>query len=102
MASEILPEHESDKSVSDQPAAVPVSVDVDARGLRCPLPLLKAKQALNQAPAGGYVRVLATDAGSVRDFHSYAELSGNRVYSFSARGGVYEYVLQKVPTVVRE
>lgn len=70
-------------------------LQVDATGLRCPLPLLKAKQALNQLQRGETVRVTATDAGSVRDFHAFAELSGHRIIRFAERDGVYEYLLQK-------
>lgn len=70
-------------------------LQVDATGLRCPLPLLKAKQALNQLQHGETVRVTATDAGSVRDFHAFAELSGHRIIRFTECDGVYEYLLQK-------
>lgn len=68
---------------------------VDATGLRCPLPLLKAKQALNQLQAGETVKVMATDSGSVRDFHAFADLSGHRIIRFAESDGVYEYILQK-------
>jgi tRNA 2-thiouridine synthesizing protein A len=75
--------------------ALSVQLEVDASGLRCPLPLLKAKQALNNLQSGERVKVVATDAGSVRDFHAFAELSGNSILSFTERAGLYEYVLQK-------
>ncbi|NIB42023.1 sulfurtransferase TusA family protein [Pseudomaricurvus alkylphenolicus] len=70
--------------------------EVDARGLNCPLPLLKAKQALNQLDSGDRLRVLATDAGSVRDFKTFTELSGNLLVESSESDGCYTYVLQKV------
>lgn len=87
----------SDRDLSDSvTSALNVSrVQVDATGLRCPLPLLKAKQALNQLQPGETLRVTATDAGSVRDFHAFAELSGNRLISFVEVDGVFEYLLQK-------
>jgi tRNA 2-thiouridine synthesizing protein A len=69
--------------------------EVDARGLSCPLPLLKAKQALNRLAAGERLRVVATDAGSVRDFRVFCEQSGNRLIEASENGGVYTYLLQK-------
>lgn len=75
--------------------AISVDLEVDATGLRCPLPLLKAKQALNSLQSGARVKVTATDAGSVRDFHAFAELSGNPILGFVERAGAYEYVLQK-------
>ena len=68
---------------------------VDATGLRCPLPLLKAKQALNQLQTGETVKVTATDAGSVRDFHAFADISGHRIIRYAESDGVYEYILQK-------
>ncbi len=69
--------------------------EVDARGLMCPLPLLKAKQALNQLASGETLRVLATDPGSVRDFKTFAELSGNVLVQSDEKDGCYTYVLQK-------
>ncbi|MDZ7923689.1 MAG: sulfurtransferase TusA family protein [Marinagarivorans sp.] len=74
---------------------------VDARGLSCPMPLLKAKLALNGCERGEHIRVLATDAGSVRDFHSFAELSAHSLVLFSehaeAPPSYFEYILQKGP-----
>lgn len=70
--------------------------EVDASGLNCPLPLLKAKLALNALPAGGVLKVVATDAGSQRDFRTFAKLSGNALLSESAQAGTYTYWLQKI------
>jgi tRNA 2-thiouridine synthesizing protein A len=69
--------------------------EVDARGLACPLPLLKAKQALNQLNSGEQLRVLATDEGSVRDFKTFAELSGNVLLESTQDNAFYTYILQK-------
>ncbi len=69
--------------------------ELDVTGLDCPLPLLKAKQALNRLQAGQSLRVLATDSGSVRDFRVFCELSGNILMEFSETSGVYSYLLQK-------
>lgn len=68
---------------------------LDARGLRCPLPLLKTRQALARMQPGERVRVLATDAGSVRDFRSYAAISGNRLCQFKEYDDIYEYLIEK-------
>lgn len=73
----------------------PIALEIDATGLACPLPLLKARQALNQVDAGEYVKVLATDAGSVRDFHTFAKLSANALVDFVEQGSTYIYILQK-------
>lgn len=69
--------------------------ELDTRGLACPLPLLKAKQALNAMQSGERLRVLATDAGSVRDFAVYAEQSGHRLLVSEAVAGEYRYLLEK-------
>jgi tRNA 2-thiouridine synthesizing protein A len=54
-------------------------IEVDARGLNCPLPILKAKKALNTMQSGQTLRVVATDAGSVRDFQAFAKQTGNEL-----------------------
>lgn len=73
----------------------PVSRQLDTCGLRCPLPLLKAKQALRDMEADQVLRVLATDAGSVRDFQAYAQLSGQKLLAFAEQDAVYCYLLKK-------
>lgn len=70
-------------------------VEVDARGLDCPMPLLHAKRALNAMERGQCLRVLATDQGSVRDFRVFAEQSGHTLLASDEVGGVYRYLLQK-------
>lgn len=70
---------------------------VDARGLNCPMPLLKAKKALNESPPGGLVRVHATDPGSVRDFEVFAQQSGHALLESSQGEGGYSYLLRKKP-----
>jgi tRNA 2-thiouridine synthesizing protein A len=71
-------------------------VELDARGLLCPMPLLQAKRALNAMTAGQRLQVLATDQGSVRDFRVFAEQSGHILLASDEVGGVYRHVLQKV------
>jgi len=68
---------------------------VDATGLECPMPLLKAKRALNAMESGQRLRVLATDKGSVRDFQVFAEQSGNLLLSAEEADGVFSYLLEK-------
>lgn len=68
---------------------------VDARGLSCPMPLLKAKVALNSCQEGEQVRVWATDKGSVRDFHAFADLSAHSLASFVEHDEYFEYLLTK-------
>lgn len=70
------------------------AVTVDARDLPCPQPLLAMRRALRQHARGTLLRVLATDSGSWRDFHSYAELSGNSLLRAERRGGCFHYWLR--------
>ena len=72
-----------------------VVIEVDARGLSCPLPLLKAKQALNAMQSGDELQVLATDPGSLRDFRVFAEQAGHLLLESSQHDGVYHYRLRK-------
>lgn len=67
--------------------------ELDTCGLDCPLPLLKAKQALNGMNSGELLRVRATDPGSQRDFRVFAEQSGHRLLESSEDQGVFVYLL---------
>ena len=79
----------------DQPSDSDVAVELDVSGLNCPMPLLKAKQALNRMAAGDRLRVIATDPGSVRDFELFAQQSGNVLLAASTDAAPYVYILQK-------
>lgn len=70
-------------------------IEVDATGLACPMPLLKAKRALNAMPVGQRLRVLSTDQGSVRDFRVFAEQSGHVLLDSDTVDGVYTFLLEK-------
>jgi len=74
---------------------LPVDCQLDARGLSCPLPLLKAKQALNSILSGQTLYVVATDAGSQRDFKRFAELSGHQLLASCELDGEFHYWLRK-------
>ncbi|MGM0693639.1 MAG: sulfurtransferase TusA family protein [Pseudomonadota bacterium] len=68
---------------------------LDARGLPCPLPLLKAKQALAGLTPGQLLEVMATDAGSWRDFETFVAQSSHQMPAREARGDVYHYWVRK-------
>ncbi|MCW4149554.1 sulfurtransferase TusA family protein [Halomonas sp. 18H] len=68
---------------------------LDAQGLSCPLPLLKAKQALAAMAAGELLEVQATDAGSWRDFESFIAQSRHQMPAREVRGDVYHYWIRK-------
>ncbi|VVP09438.1 sulfurtransferase TusA family protein [Pseudomonas sp. B21128] len=69
--------------------------ELDASGLNCPLPLLKAKMELNKLASGAVLKVIATDAGSQRDFRTFARLAGHALLREEAEAGVYLYWLKK-------
>ncbi len=72
-----------------------VAQTLDARGLSCPLPLLKAKQAINRLQSGELLRVLSTDPGSLRDFEVFARQSGHTLLESLQSDAEYSYLLQK-------
>jgi tRNA 2-thiouridine synthesizing protein A len=78
--------------ISEQPD---VAVLLDVTGLNCPMPLLKAKKALNEMSAGELLKVLATDPGSERDFQTFSAQSGHELLEFDKDGDVFIYVLRK-------
>lgn len=75
--------------------AVMCDAELDASGLNCPLPLLKAKMELNRLSSGAVLKVTATDAGSQRDFRTFARLAGHTLLHEQAEAGVYTYWLKK-------
>lgn len=69
--------------------------EVDARGLNCPLPILRAKKALSGLAAGQTLRVVATDPGAVKDFAAFAKQTGNELLESSQAGGEYTFLIKK-------
>jgi len=72
-----------------------VDVTVDARGLNCPMPIVKTAQAVKALSSGQTVEVLATDPGSVKDFAAWSKSTGNELVEQSVDGGVYRFVMRK-------
>jgi tRNA 2-thiouridine synthesizing protein A len=71
------------------------SKDLDARGLNCPLPILKTKKALAEMASGEVLRVVATDPGSVRDFQAFAKQTGNELLSQSQDDIVFTFFMKR-------
>jgi len=69
--------------------------EVDARGLNCPLPVLRTKKALNDMKSGQILRITATDPGSVRDFEAFSRQTGNQLLEHGEAGGVFWFVLKR-------
>ncbi len=72
-----------------------VDKELDARGLNCPLPILKAKKALADMGSGQLLRVLATDAGSLRDFQAFCKQTGNELVEQQTVGVEFIHVLRR-------
>lgn len=71
------------------------SKDLDARGLNCPLPILKTKKALADMTTGQILRVQATDPGSVRDFQAFARQTGNDLVQQSEENDVFTFFMKR-------
>ena len=72
-----------------------IDQELDARGLNCPLPILRAKQALARIDSGQVFRVLATDPGAIKDFQAFARQTGNELLESGESTGEYRFVLRK-------
>lgn len=69
---------------------------LDTKGLNCPLPILKAKKALQGVPAGGLLEIYATDPGAVKDFQAFCRSTGNELVASSQEGNVFKFVIKRV------
>jgi tRNA 2-thiouridine synthesizing protein A len=68
---------------------------LDAKGLNCPLPILKARKALKEVPDGGILEILATDPGAVADFQAFCRQTGNELLEHSEEDDVYRFLIKK-------
>jgi len=68
---------------------------LDAKGLNCPLPILKAKKALKTMAGGTTLEILSTDPGSVADFAAFCRTTGNELVEQNEEGGVWTYLIRK-------
>jgi tRNA 2-thiouridine synthesizing protein A len=67
---------------------------LDVKGLNCPLPILKAKKALKDMPAGATLEVVATDPGAVKDFEAFCRTTGNELVSSTAEGKTFTFLIR--------
>ncbi len=72
-----------------------IDKELDTRGLNCPLPILKAKKTLAEMSSGQLLKVMSTDAGSVRDFQAFAKHTGNDLVAQESAGGEFTHVLKR-------
>ncbi|HEX7810501.1 MAG TPA: sulfurtransferase TusA family protein [Burkholderiales bacterium] len=69
--------------------------ELDARGLNCPLPILRTKKSLNDMIPGQVLKVVATDPGSVRDFQAFSKQTGNQLLSSTELSGEFLFLMRK-------
>jgi TusA-related sulfurtransferase len=72
-----------------------VHKEVDARGLTCPLPILRAKKALADMQSGQILKVLATDPGSQRDFAAFSKQTGNELVESTSQDKVFTFLMRR-------
>ncbi len=68
---------------------------LDTKGLNCPLPILKAKKAINRLAAGDTLQVLATDPGAVKDFEAFCRATGHELVESGEDDGIYSFLIKK-------
>ena len=76
-------------------ALLEIAQRVDARGLSCPLPIVRTAQAVKTVASGQLIEVLATDAGSTKDFVAWSRATGHELVESSVAGGVYRFVIRR-------
>jgi TusA-related sulfurtransferase len=74
---------------------VEITLTVDARGLSCPMPIVKTAQAAKTIPSGAAIELLATDAGSIKDVAAWCKATGNELIDQTSDGAVYRFVIRR-------
>ena len=72
-----------------------ISQTIDARGLSCPMPIVKTAQAVKPLPSGAVVELLATDAGSIKDVAAWCRATGNELIEQTSDGAVFCFVIRR-------
>ncbi len=74
---------------------IEITQSIDARGLSCPMPIVKTAQAMKAIPSGGAIELLATDAGSIKDVAAWCRATGNELVEQTSDGAVYRFVIRR-------
>ena len=74
---------------------VEITLTVDARGLSCPMPIVKTAQAVKTIPSGAAIELLSTDAGSIKDVAAWCKATGNELIEQTSDGAVYRFVIRR-------
>lgn len=72
-----------------------IDKELDARGLNCPLPILKTKKSLADMASGQVLKVISTDSGSIKDMQAFATQTGNELLSSTVENGEYVFYMKK-------
>jgi tRNA 2-thiouridine synthesizing protein A len=83
------------ESGMDTDTQIHIDRELDARGLNCPLPILRTKKSLNDMVPGQVLKVVATDPGSVRDFQAFSKQTGNQLLSSTEQKGEFLFLMRK-------
>jgi len=75
---------------------VNVDLELDLKGLLCPMPMVKVSQSITNVPVGGIIRAVATDPGSMADIPAWAKSTGNEVLSAEKGEGVFTFLVKRV------
>lgn len=73
----------------------PYDQELDARGLNCPLPILRAKKSIAALEAGQVLKIVATDPGSVKDFEAFCKQTGNELLESGEAAGEFQFLIRK-------
>jgi tRNA 2-thiouridine synthesizing protein A len=74
---------------------IEITQTVDARGLSCPMPIIKTAQAVKPLPRGAVIELLATDVGSIKDVAAWCRATGNELIEQTSDGAVYRFVIRR-------
>jgi tRNA 2-thiouridine synthesizing protein A len=87
--------HSRDPTFSPERIPMNFDKDLDARGLNCPRPILRAKKALTEMTSGQILRIVATDPGSVKDFQAFSKQTGNELLSHSEANKEFTFFMKR-------
>ena len=76
-------------------AVIEITQTIDARGLSCPMPIVRTAQAVKPLPSGAVVELLATDSGSIKDVAAWCRVTGNELIEQTSDGVVYRFVIRR-------
>jgi tRNA 2-thiouridine synthesizing protein A len=72
-----------------------MEMELDTKGMNCPMPILKAKKAMKDLDAGSTLKIFATDPGSVEDFGAFCRTGGHELVENTEADGVFTYIIKK-------